>query len=149
MSLTFRECGYADTRPSSESRCAATPSSAIRDSRGEKEKDFGANKTERVSRDSNEFARLDGLFIIVLNCHRRRAKKSSGERRKIPGREIRACSLGSGLRRPIRDDCPFIPDENCLIQTVTRQHARPNPFWREKEDRTRDRSREGTNAREN
>jgi len=92
---------------------------------------FSSVKLPCVSRDSNEeFARLDGaLFIIVLNRHRRRAKKSSERRekssRKIQSGNSSSLPLGSVEPSPIRDDCPFIPNENCLIQTVTR-HSTPD-----------------------
>lgn len=98
---------------------------------------FPPNKTECIPRNSNE---ISALFIGALNCRRRGEKKdrrTAGNPGKF-AREIRGPPLvhTSLLSAPIRDDCPFIFNEDCLIQTVAR-HARLNPFCRKKADNNR------------
>lgn len=78
------------------------------------------------------------LFIGALNCRRREGKKDRRNGRK--SRKIRPENPRSTPRSyvtpfplpyppffPIRDDCPFIFNEGCLIQTLA-QHAWLNPL---------------------
>lgn len=117
---------------------------------GSREIFFPPNKTECISRNSNEISPLDRARPFYrrskLSPQGGKKKKRPQERPEIPENSLGKSEVHSTPRSyvtpppppppilpsfHIRDDCPFIFNEGCLIQTVA-WHARLNPFWRKK-----------------